>query len=105
MQVLYTSPTCGPCRTLKPMINAVVDEFEGRVHFVEINIEQDPEIAEAAGAFPGRSTPSGLLPFSCGALCAQQCCTRYVTCVSCVRGSRLLAVPEMASQVVTSGVK
>lgn len=47
--VLYTSPTCGPCRTLKPMINAVVSEYERRVHFVEINIEQDPEIAEAAG--------------------------------------------------------
>jgi hypothetical protein len=32
------------------MINSVVDEFEDKVHFVEINIERDPEIAEAAGA-------------------------------------------------------
>lgn len=47
--VLYTSPTCGPCRTLKPMVGAVVDEFEGRMKYVEINIEEDPEIAEAAG--------------------------------------------------------
>ncbi|KAG2432738.1 hypothetical protein HYH02_012872 [Chlamydomonas schloesseri] len=47
--VLYTSPTCGPCRTLKPIFNGVVDEYTGKVHYVEIDIEQDPEIAEAAG--------------------------------------------------------
>ncbi|KXZ55415.1 hypothetical protein GPECTOR_3g66 [Gonium pectorale] len=47
--VLYTAPTCGPCRTLKPIFNSVVDEYKGRVHYVEIDIEQDTEIAEAAG--------------------------------------------------------
>ncbi len=29
--VLYTSPTCGPCRTLKPIFNKVADEFSGQV--------------------------------------------------------------------------
>ena len=29
--VLYTSPTCGPCRTLKPILNGVMDEFKGKV--------------------------------------------------------------------------
>jgi thioredoxin reductase (NADPH) len=47
--VLYTSPTCGPCRTLKPIFNSVVEAYTGKIHFVEIDIEQDPEIAEAAG--------------------------------------------------------
>ncbi|KAF0907346.1 hypothetical protein E2562_015845 [Oryza meyeriana var. granulata] len=47
--VLYTSPTCGPCRTLKPILNKVIDEYNKHVHFVEIDIEEDPEIAEAAG--------------------------------------------------------
>ncbi|CAF2093743.1 unnamed protein product [Brassica napus] len=47
--VLYTSPTCGPCRTLKPILNKVVDEYHNDVHFVEIDIEEDQEIAEAAG--------------------------------------------------------
>ncbi|KAF3511073.1 hypothetical protein F2Q69_00002088 [Brassica cretica] len=47
--VLYTSPTCGPCRTLKPILNKVVDEHNNDVHFVEIDIEEDQEIAEAAG--------------------------------------------------------
>ncbi|KAJ0099987.1 hypothetical protein Patl1_20480 [Pistacia atlantica] len=47
--VLYTAPTCGPCRTLKPILSKVIDEFDQSVHFVEIDIEEDPEIAEAAG--------------------------------------------------------
>lgn len=47
--VLYTSPTCGPCRSLKPIFNSVVQEYTGKIHYVEIDIEQDPEIAEAAG--------------------------------------------------------
>ncbi len=29
--VLYTSPGCGPCRTLKPIFSKVVDEYSGKV--------------------------------------------------------------------------
>lgn len=47
--VLYTSPGCGPCRSLKPMINKVIDEFENDLKFVEIDIAADTEIAAAAG--------------------------------------------------------
>lgn len=47
--VLYTSPTCGPCRTFKPIVRGVVKEYAGRVHYVEVDIEEDPEIAEAGG--------------------------------------------------------
>lgn len=46
--VLYTSPTCGPCRTLKPILGKVIDEYEKELHFVEIDIEEDQEIAAAA---------------------------------------------------------
>nr|GEV35254.1 FAD-dependent pyridine nucleotide-disulfide oxidoreductase [Tanacetum cinerariifolium] len=46
--VLYTAPSCGPCRTLKPILSKVIDEFDQSVHFVEIDIEEDAEIAEAA---------------------------------------------------------
>lgn len=47
--VKYVSPHCGPCHTLKPILDKVVDEFDGKIHFVEIDIQQDPEIAENAG--------------------------------------------------------
>jgi thioredoxin reductase (NADPH) len=49
IMVKYASPQCGPCHTLKPILNKVVDEFDGKIHFIEIDIEQDPEIAEAGG--------------------------------------------------------
>lgn len=47
--VKYVSPSCGPCRQLKPILNAVIDEFDGRVHFVTIDIAADGEVAESAG--------------------------------------------------------
>ena len=47
--VKYVSPTCGPCHMLKPILDKVIDEFEERIHFIEIDIEEDPDIAEAAG--------------------------------------------------------
>jgi thioredoxin reductase (NADPH) len=30
-------------------LSKVIDEFEGKIHYVEIDIEEDPEIAENAG--------------------------------------------------------
>jgi thioredoxin reductase (NADPH) len=46
--VKYVSPNCGPCHTLKPILNKVVDEFDGKIHFVEIDIDKDRDIAENA---------------------------------------------------------
>jgi thioredoxin reductase (NADPH) len=48
IMVKHVSPTCGPCRTLKPLLEKVVEEYEGKIHFVEIDIEADPEIAQVA---------------------------------------------------------
>mmetsp|Transcript_3763 Transcript_3763/g.12975 ORF Transcript_3763/g.12975 Transcript_3763/m.12975 type:complete len:91 (-) Transcript_3763:175-447(-) len=47
--VLYSGPNCGPCKRLKPMLDKVLDEYGDDVHFVEIDIEKDSEIAQAAG--------------------------------------------------------
>lgn len=49
IMVKYASPSCGPCHTLKPILNKVVDEYDGKIHYVEIDVEQDPDIAEAGG--------------------------------------------------------
>jgi len=49
IMVKYTAPTCGPCHALKPILNKIVDEFPDKLHVVEIDIEKDPEIAEAGG--------------------------------------------------------
>jgi thioredoxin reductase (NADPH) len=55
LMVKYVSPTCGPCHTLKPILNKVVDEFDGKMHLVEVDIQSEPEIAETAGVI---STPT-----------------------------------------------
>jgi thioredoxin reductase (NADPH) len=44
--VKYVAPTCGPCRVLKPILDKVIDEYEGKVHFVEVDIDAEPEIAQ-----------------------------------------------------------
>lgn len=49
LMVKYVSPTCGPCHSMKPILNKVVDEFEGKMHMIEIDIQAEPEIAETAG--------------------------------------------------------
>ncbi|MEN9202282.1 MAG: thioredoxin-disulfide reductase [Thermostichus sp. DG_1_6_bins_120] len=49
IMVKYTAPTCGPCHALKPILKKIVDEFQDKLHVVEIDIEKDPEIAEAGG--------------------------------------------------------
>lgn len=46
IMVKYVSPTCGPCRILKPILDRVVEEYDGKIYFVEIDIEADPEIAQ-----------------------------------------------------------
>jgi thioredoxin reductase (NADPH) len=47
--VKYTSPECGPCHILKPILKKVTDEFVGQMFVVDINIATEPEIAESAG--------------------------------------------------------
>ncbi|MFN4279840.1 thioredoxin-disulfide reductase [Thermosynechococcus sp.] len=53
--VKYVSPTCGPCHTLKPILDRLVEEFDGKVQLIEIDITEDSAIAEQAGV---TSTPT-----------------------------------------------
>ncbi|MEM8778325.1 MAG: thioredoxin-disulfide reductase [Cyanobacteria bacterium P01_G01_bin.49] len=48
IMVKYIAPTCGPCSILKPILDKVVDEYEDKIHFVEIDIDADPDIAKTA---------------------------------------------------------
>jgi len=43
------APWCGPCRTLGPIIEKVVDETDGQVVLVKVDIDQNPGIAQAFG--------------------------------------------------------
>ena len=34
---------CGPCRALKPVLESIVKEFEGKITYVEYNVDNSPE--------------------------------------------------------------
>ena len=46
--VIYTSSSCGPCHILKPQIHRVLNESNGKAIGVEIDIENEQDIAEQA---------------------------------------------------------
>ena len=47
--VIFSSPTCGPCHVLKPQLKRVINELNGKVQGIEIDIDKDQEIAKQAG--------------------------------------------------------
>jgi len=57
--VLYTSPGCGPCRTLKPIFSKVVDEYSGKAR---------ARAAPAEGLLGGVQPPARGLPGTEGVL-------------------------------------
>jgi thioredoxin reductase (NADPH) len=46
IMVKYVSPSCGPCKALKPILNKIAEEYQQSIHLIEIDIEEDPEIAQ-----------------------------------------------------------
>ena len=39
----FWSPTCGPCRVIKPALEDIMEEFEGKIDWISINIKEDPK--------------------------------------------------------------
>lgn len=45
----FWAPWCGPCRMAAPILEAMSEEYEGKVTFGKLNIDDYPEVAVSLG--------------------------------------------------------
>ncbi|HXH23284.1 MAG TPA: thioredoxin [Dehalococcoidia bacterium] len=58
----FWAPWCGPCRMVAPIVEELADEYEGKVQFLKLNTDDNPQTAMKYGI---RSIPT-LLVFKQG---------------------------------------
>ena len=45
----FWAPWCGPCRMVAPVVEELAEEYDGRVNFVKVNVDNAPRIASRYG--------------------------------------------------------
>lgn len=51
----FWAPWCGPCHMIAPTVEAISQEYEGKVKVVKLNVDESPQTAAAYGI---RSIPT-----------------------------------------------
>ena len=54
----FWAPWCGPCRMVAPIVEELADEYDGKVEFVKLNTDDNPNTAIKYGV---RSIPTLLV--------------------------------------------
>lgn len=42
----YWAEWCGPCRFVAPVIDQLADEWNGKIKFLKVNIDSNPDVAQ-----------------------------------------------------------
>ena len=45
----FWAPWCGPCRMVAPVVEELADEYEGRIDFGKVNVDENAKIASQYG--------------------------------------------------------
>jgi thioredoxin 1 len=45
----FWAPWCGPCRMVAPVVEELAQDFDGKVSFVKLNVDNSPKVASQYG--------------------------------------------------------
>jgi len=64
----FWAPWCGPCKMIAPLIDQLAEEYDGRIKFGKVNVDEETALAEQHGIV---SIPT-LVLYKNGALAGQK---------------------------------
>jgi thioredoxin 1 len=45
----FWAPWCGPCRMVAPVVEELAEEYQGKVNFGKVNVDESPKITSQYG--------------------------------------------------------